>query len=230
MGKNISSIKNTIAFLNSLIKIIICIGMTNILYYYIYIDDVQFMLSDKNTYETFKRDPTNTTHRKVNDLVKLWKNRNYITESMSNLLKSSNPLPARFYGLPKIHKPSNPLRPIVSFCGSPTYNLASFYNNIISKNITPPMSRIKNSFDFIEKVKNTKIPSGYKIISLDAVSLFTNVQIGLAMKGIKARWSQIQPHVKMSWYQFEKNIRTCSTNSAFNFQGIFFKQKFRGFY
>ena len=132
---------------------------------------------------------------------------------------------ARFYGLPKTHKPNNRLRLIVSFCGSPTYNLASFYNNIILKNTTPPTPRIKNSFDFIEKVKNTRIPSGYKIISLDAVSLFTNVQIRLAMKSIKLRWSQIQPHVKMPWYQFEKGIRTCFTNSAFNFQGIFFKQK-----
>ena len=107
---------------------------------------------------------------------------------MSNSLKSSNPLPARFYGLPKIHKPNNPLRLIVSFCGSLTYNLVSFYNDVISKNINPSISRIENSFDFIEKVKNTKIPPGYKIISLDA-------------------------------------IRTCSTNSAFNYQGIFFKQK-----
>ena len=98
---------------------------------------------------------------------------------MSNSLKSSNPLRARFYGLPKIHKPNNPLRPIVSFGRSPTYNLASFYNNVILKNITPPISQVENSFDFIEKVKKTKIPPSYKIISLDAVSLFTNVQIGV---------------------------------------------------
>ena len=117
---------------------------------------------------------------------------------MYHSLKSSNPLPARFYGLPEIHKPNNPLRAIVSFCGSPAYNLASFYNNVISENTTPPISRVKNSFDSIEKIKNTKIPPGYSIISFDAVSLFTSVQFGLAMKGIKNRWSQIQPHVKMT--------------------------------
>ena len=88
---------------------------------------------------------------------------------MYHSLKSSNPLPARFYGLPEIHKPNNPLRAIVSFCGSPAYNLASFYNNVISENTTPPISRVKNSFDSIEKIKNTKVPPGYKIISLDAV-------------------------------------------------------------
>ena len=142
-----------------------------------YINDVQLMLSVKNIYETFKRVPTNTTHKNFNDLIKLWKNKNYINESMSNSLKSSNPLAARFYGFPKIHNPSNLLRSIDSFCGSPAYNLPSFYNNVISKNITPPISQVKNSFDFIEKVKNTKIPPRYKIISLDAVSLFTKFKL-----------------------------------------------------
>ena len=130
------------------------------------------MLSDKNTYKTLKGDPTNITHKTFNDLIKLWKNKNYINESMSNSLKSSKPLLTRFYSLTKIHKPNNPLRLIVS---SPTYNLESFYNNVISKNITSPISRFENSFDFIEKVENTKIPPSYKIISLDAVSHFTNV-------------------------------------------------------
>ena len=60
---------------------------------------------------------------------------------------------------------------------------------------------------------------------LDAVLLFTNVQIGIAIKGIKDRWPQIQTHIKMPWYQFENGLRVCSSNSAFNFQNISYKQK-----
>ena len=33
-------------------------------------------------------------------------------------------VPTKFYGLPKIHKPDTPLRPIVSSCGSVTYGVA----------------------------------------------------------------------------------------------------------
>ena len=87
---------------------------------------------------------------------------------------SSNPLPTRFDGLPKINEPNNPLRPIISFCGSPAYNLASFYNNVISKHITPLISRVRNSLRFAARVKKTKISPGYKTIFLDAVSLFTS--------------------------------------------------------
>ena len=79
---------------------------------------------------------------------------------------------------------------------------------VISENITPHISRVMNSFDFNTKVKNTITPHGYKIISSDAVSLITNFHIGIAIKGIKDRWPQIQTHVKMPWYQFEKCIRT----------------------
>ena len=63
-------------------------------------------------------------------------------------------------------------------------------------------------FDFIHKIKNFTMPPGYKIIPLDAVSLFTNVRIGVAITGIKNRWHQIQPHTKLPWYQFEKGLRT----------------------
>ena len=129
-----------------------------------YIQEATFMLSDKKTYEPLKKDPTNTIRNKVNNIIKLWKSKNYINEKIAYYFKSSNPLPTRFYGLPKIHKPNHPLRPIVP------------------------------------------VPHGQKIISLDAVSLFTNVQIGIAIKGIKDRWPQIQPHIKMPWCQFENGL------------------------
>ena len=103
-----------------------------------YLNEIKTMLSDTRTYIPLKKDPTNTTQKKVNDLIKNWEKKNYINDSMAKSLKSDNPLPTRFYGLPKIHKPNNPLRPIVSFCGSPTYNLAPFYSKILSNNITPP--------------------------------------------------------------------------------------------
>ena len=41
-------------------------------------------------------------------------------------LRSNKGVMPRFYGLPKIHKANLPLRPIVSFVNSPTYNLSKF--------------------------------------------------------------------------------------------------------
>ena len=95
-----------------------------------YISEATLIFSDKKTYQLSRKDPRNITHNKVNNLKNLWRKKDYITDSVTNSLKSHNPLPTRFYVLPKIHKPDHPLRPIVSFCGSPTHNLASFITTL----------------------------------------------------------------------------------------------------
>ena len=76
-----------------------------------YILQPSLMLSDNKTYEPLKKDPTNITHNKANNLIKLWREKNYITEKLAQTLKPSNPSQAKFYVLPKIHKPNYPLRP-----------------------------------------------------------------------------------------------------------------------
>ena len=60
------------------------------------------MLWDKKTYEPLKKDHTNIIHNNVNNLIKLWKDKIDISENTAKSLKSSIPLPARFYGLPKM--------------------------------------------------------------------------------------------------------------------------------
>ena len=45
-------------------------------------------------------------------------------DSLIYLDKWCPSLPPKFYGLPKIHNPDTPLRPIVSSCGSVTYGVA----------------------------------------------------------------------------------------------------------
>ena len=41
------------------------------------------MLSDKKIYEPLKTDPTNTTHNKVINFIKLWRDKNYISENQA---------------------------------------------------------------------------------------------------------------------------------------------------
>jgi len=53
----------------------------------------------------------------------------------------------RSYGIPKIHKESNPLRIIVSYINSP---LATFLKEIIDRNIKKEFDYIKNSFELVK--------------------------------------------------------------------------------
>ena len=51
----------------------------------------------------------------------------------------------RFYGLIKTHKENYPIRPITSFIGSPTYQIANFLSNILKPIADISEIKLKNS-------------------------------------------------------------------------------------
>ena len=61
----------------------------------------------------------------------LFKN-NKISKTKYRFLHSSKSVILKFYGLLEIHKVSVPLRPIVSFIKSFTYNFLQFLSGILS--------------------------------------------------------------------------------------------------
>ena len=77
------------------------------------------LLNNRNTYSILKSDPTGKTQRGLNAKLLLLKKSNIISKATYEKLYSSDGLSPRFYGLPKIHKPEIPLKPIVSFVNSP---------------------------------------------------------------------------------------------------------------
>ena len=89
-----------------------------------YREKVLSMLNDKQTYTALKSDPTGRTERDLNQRLLPLKKSNKISEETYKLLRSSDGLVPRLYSLPKIHKDGVPLRPIVSFVNSPTYNVS----------------------------------------------------------------------------------------------------------
>lgn len=95
-------------------------------------------------------------------------------------LRSSDGLPPRFYGLPKIHKPGYPLRPIVSFIDSPTYMLSKHLAQILRPLLGNTDLTVKNSVEFCEQIKNVKLEVGDELLSFDVVSLFTSIPVELA--------------------------------------------------
>lgn len=86
------------------------------------------------------------------------------------------PLP-RAYELPKIHKINHPLRIIISSLNSSLYELALFLHNIMFKNFPMADSHIRNSFDLVRKLNNTHLDNNSVLISLDVISLFTNIPL-----------------------------------------------------
>ena len=82
-------------------------------------------------------------------------------------------VPPKFYGLPKIHKPGTPLRPIVSSCGSATYGVAKERAKILKPLVGKSPHNITSTQDFVEQVKQIKLEPGECLSSYDVSALFT---------------------------------------------------------
>ena len=89
------------------------------------------LVNDKQTYEPLKRDPTPALQRRLNGKLLDLKKTETIDIQLYYRLRCRVPQSAKLYGLPKLHKPNIPMRPIVSFCGSPTYQLSKHLTNIL---------------------------------------------------------------------------------------------------
>ena len=89
----------------------------------------------------------------------------------------------RFYGLPKIHEVSLPLRPIVSFIISHTYNQSKFLSRILSSILVNRYS-VRNFIEFVDYVQNFTISENEILVSFDVVGLFTSVPVD------KVTWSR----------------------------------------
>lgn len=68
-----------------------------------------------------------------------------------------NPSVPKIYGLPKIHKPGNKLRFIVSNVNAPSYNVAKFLVKEFAKLKSFDDFSVKNSLDLITHLKTVKL-------------------------------------------------------------------------
>ena len=132
------------------------------------------------TYGKLRGDPTATQENRLSRKLKGLEKNQEITSALYNKLRPTGSQPPRIYGLPKIHKPDVPLRPIVSCIGSPTYQLSKHITSLISPLAGHTSSHLKNSRHFTEMIGSVHVESDEILVSFDVSSLFTNVPVGEA--------------------------------------------------
>jgi len=191
-----------------------------------YINKINEMLSDNNTYMKVKKDPTKRIIDNLRRILTAWKNSEYISISTHKTLISSDGLLPRAYGLPKVHKENCPFRIIVSSVDSPLYALATFLQKTMSNSIPLPQSHIGNSFELVEKLKNIHIEDKFSLISLDVISLFTNIPIDSAINSITDRWDFISTSCNIPKDEFLRAVRFVLESTYFSFDNQIYKQNF----
>ena len=74
------------------------------------------------------------------------------------------------------------MRPSFSFCGSPTYQLSKYLTTILQPLTDKSRRKLQSTEDFINATKTVQIPDNYKLVSFDLKSLFTSIQLQLALQ------------------------------------------------
>ena len=195
-----------------------------------YDQKINALLNDNDIYSKLvtKRNPVNNIAKDVNDFVYQLLLDNKIKQDKYYWLHCSKAVMPRFYGLPKVHKVNVPLRPIVSFVNSPTYNISKFLSIIIKPLMTNRFS-VKNSIDFIDRIKDVVFEKDDILVSFYVVSLFTSVPVDCAIKCIFDLLvvdDSLPTRAQLNAHDIKTGLEIYSNSTVFSFQNVLYRQTF----
>ncbi|XP_070173786.1 uncharacterized protein [Littorina saxatilis] len=93
-------------------------------------------------------------------------------------LNQDNPRQPTFYPLPKIHKPNNPGRPIVSACSCPTVKISQYLDLLLQpivQNLPTYIKDTTHTLFLLESLNRTAAFHPRLLFTLDVVSLYTSI-------------------------------------------------------
>ena len=144
-------------------------------------------LLNQNTYRVLTSDLTMRLKSKRINLLESTKSKGVITEELYKRLYPTGAGSPKFYGLPTIHKPGMPLRPIVSSIGAVTYQTSKEVARILRPLVGKPTHHVKNTQDFLDSIKGIHLGEDQCMMSYDVKALFTSVPTKKASIIIKQR-------------------------------------------
>ncbi|XP_072043052.1 uncharacterized protein [Amphiura filiformis] len=202
-----------------------------------YIKKSNDLLNDTTTYKKLKTDPTSKHKKqlvsiltKLKDQVVSEDEQGKVTaiskQDFWKMYPTSETTP-RYYGLPKIHKAAIPLRPIISGIGSIAYETANFCARIISPLVGNTPYHIKNTLDFVEKIRGISLSDEEEMVSYDVTALFTSVPVEEALDTIHARLERdttLHERTNLDPSQVVELLRFVLTTTYFTFQNQVYQQ------
>ena len=184
-------------------------------------------LLKKNTYRELTADPTNKYKNKLISLFKTIKSQGGINNTTYRRLYPTGAVSPKYYGLPKIHKPGVPLRPIISSRGSATYETAKESANIIKPLVGRSPHYVMNNKDFLENIKDIKLQPDECMMSFDVSALFTSIPIDPAIDTIRKQLEEdqdLKKRTSMTVDHIISLLEFCLKNTYFSFQGRYYEQ------
>ena len=118
-------------------------------------------------YKILKTDPTTKHKNKLFSMLKSIKAEGRIDDNIYRRLYPTGAVPPKYYGLPKVHKPGMPLRPIISSVGSVTHATAKELGRIIKPLMGGSIHHVQNNRDFLQSIEGIQLKPEEVMMSFD---------------------------------------------------------------
>lgn len=195
-----------------------------------YYNSMERLFNDTSKFALLQEDPTLRNLSTVQSYLNTLYKRNEITLEDKNLMRPKFAHIGRAHGLPKIHKDYQdipPFRPIVDTTNTPHYGVAKYLSKLLNP-LTMNDYSVKDSFEAAKRIQGISpqlFNQGYKFISFDVSSLFTNVPLKRTVNIILKRIyvDKVIP-TTLQKRTMKKLILDACTKTAFSFNNKFYKQ------
>ena len=116
------------------------------------------------------------------------------------------------------------MRPIVSFCSSPTYEHSKYLARILKPSTERLKHRLVNTEDFITKIRAEIINNTHELVSFDVKSLFTNIPLQLAIEGMQKVLANYDDELPIPKEEIIDLLKLCLESTFFPYNGNFYQQ------
>ena len=147
-------------------------------------------LADTKFYAKVNKDLTQTNQKIVKDTVNKLILEQKLPSKARNLFVTT-PKTSTFYLKPKIHKPNNPGRPIISACSCPTELISSFLDKKMAPFVKSLPTYIKDTNYALNILKQFSFPGNNKFLfTMDITSLYTVILNNEGLLALKYVFNQ----------------------------------------
>lgn len=198
-----------------------------------YIWECDRQLSNEKHYKKLDEPVYPETSIKLTEIIKRLKNSKYINQKQFEYLNPPpNPRPRHLYTLPKIHKPPDkwskpfkipPGRPIISDCSSESYAVSEYIDHFLAPLSMRHPAYLKDTNDFIQKIRELRIPQNSLLISLDVDSMYTNIDNKAGLKAVKESFD-LYPDPNRPDLEILELLKISLEKNDFEFNGNWYLQ------
>ena len=140
-----------------------------------YLTKMSIILDDRQSFRQIETETTLLSEERLTNQIRRMKHEAYISEEEYSLARLVGSMPARIYGLPKLHRAHCPLRPVMSATKTVGYGLGKVLTRRLDHLRRTPYV-VKDTFDFVRRIQ-ASANTNKRMLSFDISSLFSNVPL-----------------------------------------------------